>query len=102
MKSSLKFLCPLLFVFLLALGSCKSSILHKDGMKEAVTTPIVKTIEKEVDKLKLNQLIESTTKLIDKIDTPKEESLAWRILPIVILLVGVVSAALIIKKVFKK
>jgi phage-related minor tail protein len=54
------------------LGGCRSSILHKDGMKEAVTTPIVQSI----DKLELKKLVDATTKTVDKlnevIDSSKE------------------------------
>jgi len=70
MDTLLKYLGLVLITCAFSLGGCRSSILHKDGAKEAITQPIIESIEKlQVDKLvastnetmtKLGELIEST------------------------------------------
>lgn len=74
MPALLKYLRVPLIVCVCSLASCRSTILHKDSVRESVTEPIVNSI----DRLEINKLVDSTNltmkKLSELIESTKESA----------------------------
>jgi hypothetical protein len=107
-----KYLGPATLLTVLCLsGGCRSTIIHKDGAahvaKEAVK-PITESLDKQTDKLieklKLEELSSKLNEIannLQKITTPPESPPWWhwqRILPILLIIIGVLSAVFIFIK----
>lgn len=73
MSTSSKYLGYALLAVAILLPGCQSSILHKDGMREALTEPLIESLESQVDKLNIGELIESTNKAVDSLSQLMEE-----------------------------
>jgi len=67
LKALPKYLGLALLTTAFSLGGCRSTILHKDGMREAVTQPLIESIEKQGDKLQLDKLVASTNETMRKL-----------------------------------
>lgn len=73
MSTSSKYLGCALLAMSISLAGCQSSILHKDGMREALTEPLIESLENQVDKLNVDGLVNSTNKAIDKLSELLDE-----------------------------
>lgn len=80
MHTSLNILGLVLLLTAIMFGGCRNSVFHKDGLKEAVTEPLVQNIDKQADKivkrvddLELKKLVESSEALIGQTEKSMEK-----------------------------
>lgn len=73
MRALFKHIGLIYIAAILSLTGCRSSILHKDGMREAVTEPLIASLEKQTDKLHIDDLVKSAEKATDKLGSLIDE-----------------------------